>query len=51
MFDFYAVRQWPVGKVAQTLGVSAAQVYLAKHRVTGLIKKEVRALEKKWNST
>jgi RNA polymerase sigma-70 factor (ECF subfamily) len=51
MFDFYVVRQWPVGKVAQTLGVSAAQVYLAKHRVAGLIKKEVRALEKKWNST
>ena len=50
MFDFYAVRQWPVGKVAQTMGVSAAQVYLAKHRVAGLIKKEVRALEKKWNS-
>ena len=50
MFDFYVVRQWPVGKVAETLGVSAARVYLAKHRVSRLIKKEVRALEKKWDS-
>jgi RNA polymerase sigma factor (sigma-70 family) len=49
MFDFYAVRQWPASKVAQTLGVSAARVYLAKHRVAALIRKEVRMLEKKWN--
>src|SRR5262245_5897944 len=34
MFDLYAVKCWSVDKVAQTLGVSAAQVRLAKHRVT-----------------
>ena len=50
MFDFYVLRQWPVDKVAQTLGVSAAQVYLAKHRVTRLIRKEVHVLENMWNS-
>jgi hypothetical protein len=40
------IRQWPANKVAKTLEVSIAQVYLAKHRILALIKKEVRALEK-----
>ena len=48
MFDLYVVRQWPVSRVARTLGVNIGQVYLAKHRVSALIKKEVRALEEKW---
>jgi len=45
IFDLYALKEWPVRKVAKTLGISATQVYLAKHRVAGLIKKEVRQLE------
>ncbi|MDR3457335.1 MAG: sigma-70 family RNA polymerase sigma factor [Verrucomicrobiae bacterium] len=45
MFDFYVVKEWPVAKVARTLGVSAGQVYLAKFRVGALIKKEIRRLE------
>jgi RNA polymerase sigma-70 factor (ECF subfamily) len=48
MFELQVVREWPVRKVAATLGVSAAQVYLAKHRVSALIKKEARALQKRW---
>jgi len=50
IFDFYVLREWPVGKVAQTLGVSAARVYLVKHRVARLIRKEIRALETAWDS-
>jgi len=46
IFDFYVLRHWPVRKVTSTLGVSATQVYLAKHRVMGLIKREVKRLEK-----
>jgi RNA polymerase sigma-70 factor (ECF subfamily) len=46
MFDLYVVKQWPVGKVAKALGVNIGQVYLAKHRVAGLIKKEIQQLEK-----
>lgn len=45
MFDLYVIKQWPVQKVAKTLGVSAARVYLAKHRISALIKKEVQKLE------
>ncbi len=45
MFDFYVVKEWPVAKVARTLGVSTGQIYLAKFRVGALIKKEIRRLE------
>jgi len=46
MFDLHAVKQWPIQKVAQTLGVTAGQVRLAKHRITVLIRREVARLEK-----
>jgi RNA polymerase sigma-70 factor (ECF subfamily) len=46
VFDLYALRGWPVSKVAQVLSISVPMVYLAKHRVTAMIKREVLALEK-----
>jgi RNA polymerase sigma factor (sigma-70 family) len=45
IFDLYVVKQWPVQKVARTLGVNIGRVYLAKHRVSALIRKEVKLLE------
>jgi len=48
MFDLNVVRQWPATRVANTLEVSVAQVYLAKHRILALLKREVRMLEKQW---
>lgn len=48
IFDLQVLRQWPVSRITSTLGVSAARVYLAKHRVAALIKKEVRTLRKQW---
>lgn len=47
IFDFYVLKKMPVGKVAEALGVNTAQIYLAKHRVTKLLKKEIARLEKK----
>ena len=47
IYDLYVVRQWPAKKVARTLGVNIAQVYLNKHRMLRLIKKEVNRLERK----
>jgi RNA polymerase sigma factor (sigma-70 family) len=46
MFDLHAIKHWSVDKVAQTLGVSAGQVRLAKHRITALMRREVARLEK-----
>lgn len=47
IFDLHVMKNWPVQKVAQTLGVNSAQVYLAKHRITSLLKKEIKHLETK----
>ena len=47
IFDLYVIKQWPVEKVARTLDVNIGQVYLAKHRISGLIKREIKALESK----
>jgi len=46
IFDLYVNKEWPPEKVAATFGISVDQVYLAKHRTTDLIKKEVKRLEK-----
>ena len=44
VFD-YCVRQgWPAGKVATTLGMNIAQVYLARHRVSQAVKTAARAI-------
>ena len=45
IFDYYVVRQWDAGKVQKKLNVSMAQVYLAKHRVGAVLKKELAKLE------
>lgn len=46
IFDLHCLEDWPVSKVAATLGVSAARVYLVKHRVGSLLKKELSRLER-----
>jgi len=46
IFDCYVHKQWPVQKVAKELGVSVAQVYLAKHRLGALLKREVAKVER-----
>src|SRR5262249_18285508 len=45
IFELHVLREWPVSKVAATLGINAGQVYLAKHRVSRLLKKEIRKLK------
>ncbi len=47
IFDLYAVKAWPVSKVARTLKVNPGKVYLIKHRISGLIKKEIAHLRAK----
>lgn len=45
IFDCYVMKEWPAQKVAKELGVNIAQVYLAKHRISALMKKELKSLE------
>ncbi len=44
IFDCYVIREWDVGRVQEQLGVSMSQVYLAKHRVGKILKKELAKL-------
>src|SRR5881227_91205 len=46
IFDCYVRKEWPAQKVAERLGVNIGQVYLARHRVGALLKKEIKTLEK-----
>ncbi len=46
IFDCYVRKEWPAQKVAAQLRVSVGQVYLARHRVAALLKKEIKALER-----
>lgn len=46
IFDLAAFKQWPVVRLARTFGISAGQVYLIKHRMSALVKKEIACLKK-----
>jgi RNA polymerase sigma factor (sigma-70 family) len=45
VFDCYVNKGWPAAKVAATFGLSLTHVYVAKHRITQLVKDEVARLE------
>ena len=45
IFDLAVLKELPVRDVTKLLKVNAAQVYLARHRVRALVKKEVARLE------
>lgn len=45
IFELSVLRGWSVAKVARTLGVSFASVYLARHRIGTLLRKETRRIE------
>ena len=46
IFDLYALKEWSVADVAKSLGVNRAAVYLVKHRVSALVNKELKILER-----
>jgi RNA polymerase sigma-70 factor (ECF subfamily) len=47
IFYFYVIKQLPVLKVSQMFDVNIGHVYLIKHRVSFLIRKEMKRLESK----
>lgn len=47
IWQFHVLKEWPVAQVTKTLGVSRTQVYVAKHRIGHLLKKEMARLAKK----
>jgi RNA polymerase sigma-70 factor (ECF subfamily) len=47
LFDLHVLQRLSAQQTARTLGVSVASVYMAKHRVARLLKKEAQGLKKK----
>jgi len=47
IFDLYVLKKWPVLKVARILRVNPGKVYLMKHRIGNLIRKEINYLRSK----
>lgn len=45
IFYLHAVKNYSVLEVARMLGINVARVYLTKHRVAGMIKKEMATIE------
>ena len=45
IFDLHVVRKWSMAKVANALKVNRASVYLAKHRISKLLRSEIKTLE------
>jgi len=46
IFDFYVRKEIPADEVAARFNVNVDQVYLAKHRITAELKKEIERLER-----
>ena len=47
IFYFHVCKKLPARQVAERLGVKLAEVYLARYKVSALVKKEIKALEKR----
>ena len=45
IFDLVVLKEWPAATVAQSLGVSLANVYVTRYRISAAIKQETRRLE------
>jgi len=44
MFDLYVLKSTPMRKITRSLGVNAAQVYMAKYRISRLLQSEIKRL-------
>ncbi len=47
IFDLVTEKKWSVIKIAEFFHINVGQVYLAKHRVARILKKEIAILKKK----
>ncbi len=51
VFDYCVLQELPAAQVAKMLGLNAAQVYLARHRVSAQVKRTARELEAEMGHT
>ena len=47
IFDLYVLQETPLETITRALGVSAGQVYLAKHRISQVLKEELKKADRR----
>ena len=47
VFDLYVLQKWPISRIVQALKIGPGKIYLIKHRISLLIKKEITGLQAK----
>ena len=47
VFDLLVLKEWPVADVAKSLGISLANIYVTRHRISAAIARETKRLEKR----
>ncbi len=45
-FDLLVLKQWPASEVARSLGLTLANVYVIRHRISAAIKKDIKQLDR-----
>jgi len=46
LFYLHVIKKLPAKRVAERVGVKLPEVYFAKYKVSALVKKQIKALEK-----
>lgn len=46
IFDLHAQKEWPAREVAKSLGVTVANVYVTKHRISAALRKEMEKMNR-----
>ena len=46
IYDLHVLQHWPVKRVAETLNVSVARIYMTKHRIGRLMRRAIQAIDK-----
>lgn len=47
VFDLYVLQKWPISRISKALKIGPGRIYLIKHRIGGMIKKEILYLQQK----
>ena len=45
IYDLLVMREWPIAKVAETVGISSMRVYVAKHRVAAALRRQIKYVQ------
>lgn len=48
LFDCFVLKGWPMREITRRLHVSMGQVYFARVKISSLVQREFRELERKW---